>query len=161
MVTLEQLTALPLHHRATITTDHLDLMGHMNIRHYMSLFDNASWHMFNSLGMTSDYYREQQAGGFALEQHIRYLAEVRLGETVAIRIRLLGRTAKRIHFMAFMVNETTDKLAATLEGLGSHADMRIRRTAPYPPHIAANIDALLSQHQQLTWDAPVCGVIKP
>jgi acyl-CoA thioester hydrolase len=159
MIPLDQLQQLPLFHRTTIPTDYLDAMGHMNVRWYMALFDTASWKFFETFGMDDDYYRNQQGGGFALKHFIQYLAEVRVGETVAIRGRVLGRSVKRVHFILFMVNETTSTLAATLEALGSHADMRIRRTAPYPPDIAARIDAMLEAQRKLDWEAPTCGVI--
>jgi acyl-CoA thioester hydrolase len=161
MPTTDQIAQLPLLHRATIPTDYLDAMGHMNVRWYLALFDQASWRFFESFGMDAEYYQTQQAGGFALKHFIHYLAEVRAGETVAIHARMLGRSAKRIHFMLFMVNETTNTLAATLEGLGSHADMRIRRTSPYPPDLAARLDVMVAEHATLDWDAPVCGVIAP
>lgn len=161
MVTIEQVNTLPLYYRKTIPHEYLDEMEHMNVRWYMSLFDDAAYPFFASFGMHKEYYKQDQAGGFALRQFINYLAEVRVGETVAIHSRVLGRSAKRIHFMHFMRNETTNKLAATMEALGSHADLRIRRTSPYPPHIAAKIDAILSKQNKLDWDAPVCGVIKP
>ncbi|MEM7346643.1 MAG: thioesterase family protein [Chloroflexota bacterium] len=159
--TVPQVEQLPLYHRETISEKHLDVMGHLNIRWYMALFDEGAWHFFSTFGMDQDYYENQQGGGFALQQFVRYLAEVRVGETITIRIRMLARSSKRIQFMSFMVNETTGKLAATLESLGAHADMTIRRTAPYPDHIATKIDAIIDNQNQLGWDAPVCGVIKP
>lgn len=161
MVTVEQVEQLPLFHRAVISAAMLDTMGHMNVRHYAAIFDDAAWKFFESLGMTLAYNQANNAGGFALKQFITYLAEVRLGETVAVRCCMLGRSAKRMHMMYFMVNETRGILAATLEGLGAHADMQIRRTAPFPPHIAHNIDALIAQQNALGWDLPVCGVIAP
>ena len=161
MIPVEQIEKLPLYNRVTIPTDYLDLMGHLNIRWYVAIYDDAAWGLFADIGMNENYYHECKAGGFALQQFIRYLAEVRVGETVAIRARVLGRSEKRVHFMLFMVNETTQKLASTFEVLGSHADMSVRRTSPYPPNIAAKIDALLTEHNTLDWDAPVCGIIKP
>lgn len=161
MITLEQLETLPLFHRAVIPKSYLDAMGHMNVRWYMALFDTAAWGFFASFGMDEEYFYAENAGGFALKQFARYLAEVRAGETVAIRTRALGRSAKRIHFMHFMFNETTGQLAATLEVLGAHADMALRRTTPFPAHIIAKIDVILSEQGKLDWDAPVCGVIRP
>lgn len=159
--TLDQITQLPCYHRATIPQAYLDVMGHMNIRHYMGLFDDAAWGFFADFGMTEAYYQSTTGGAFALEQHICYLAEVHLGETVAIHTRVNGRTAKRIHFIHFMINETTSKLAATLEVIGSHANRETRRTSPFPPEIAAQIDQLLASHRQLNWSAPLCGIMKP
>ncbi len=158
-IPLDKITALPLMSRATVTPDLLDIMGHMNVRHYLGLFDDAAWQFFESFGMTTDYYQQNNTGGFALEHHIRYLSEVRLGEQVAIYARILSRNAKRIHFMYFMVNETKGVLSATLEGVGSHADLSVRRTSPYPQAIADKIDAILHEHQALGWEAPVNGMI--
>jgi acyl-CoA thioesterase FadM len=158
-LTPQHVAALPLFHVETIPEDYIDAMGHMNVHWYMALFDKAGWKFFASLGMDRRYYEEEKGGGFALQQFINYLAEVRAGETVAIRIRLIARSARRIHFMHFMLNETTGKLACTMEVLGSHADMSIRRTSPYPAHIADRIDALLAEHNQLDWEPPICGVI--
>jgi acyl-CoA thioester hydrolase len=159
-VEMAALGELPLYHRQTIPKEYLDAMGHMNVRWYMALFDEASWRFFAALGMDEEYYRERRLGGFALKHHIQYLAEVREGQTVSVRTRLLDRSAKRIHFMHFLINETAGNLAATLESLGTHADMRRRRSAPVPEDVAAKIDAILAHHRRLAWQAPVCGVIR-
>jgi acyl-CoA thioester hydrolase len=160
MVNLEQLESLPLSHRFTIPREYLDLMGHMNVRWYMALFDEASWKFFATVGMDEAYYCSGKGGSFALQHFIRYLAEVRAGETVAIHTRILGRSDTRLHFMHFMINESTRKLATTLEALGAHADLTIRRIAPYPEHIATQIDAILFGQGRLDWEAPICGAIQ-
>lgn len=131
----------------------------MNVRYYLSLFDDSSWNFFASFGMDSAYYESKMGGSFALQQFIQYVAEVHLDETVAIHGRLIGRSAKRIHFMFFMVNVTTGRLAATVETLGSHADLELRRTSPFPEYIAAQIDEMIAAHNQLDWQPPLCGAI--
>ena len=161
MISIENIRQLPLHYRTTIPESYLDQMGHMNIQWYLALSNDAIPNFFKSFGVGFAYFKANQAGVFALKHHLQYLAEVRVGETVAMHTRVLGRSAKRLHFMQFMVNESQGKLACTIEVLNSHIDMSIRRTSPYPPHIAAQLDVLLAEHQQLTWDAPVCGAIKP
>jgi acyl-CoA thioester hydrolase len=161
MLAVEQLQQLPLFHRASIPPEYLDIMEHMNVQWYMELYNQAAWRMFDSFGMNEDYYTSQQAGAFALKQFIQYLAEVHVGETVAIRSRFLGRSAKRIHVMHFMINETTGVLASTMEVLAAHADLRIRRTSPFPPHIASKIDTMIAEHEQLGWEPSLSGVIHP
>lgn len=158
-VTFEQLQALPLYHRETIPTDYLDSMGHMNVRWYMALFDEATWHFFNAIGMTRDYFINSHAGGFALKNFINYWREVRAGQTVALRTRLIGRTDKRFHFMHFMLDETAGQVASSLESLGTHADLKLRRSAPLPGFIANAFDAQLAHDNRLEWQAPVCGAI--
>jgi acyl-CoA thioester hydrolase len=160
-ITLSQLEQLPCFKRLAIGPEHLDVMGHMNVRHYMAIFDEAAWRFFASFGMDEAYYRGGEGGGFALQQSVRYLVECRVGDVVSVRGRMIGRSAKRIHFMLFMINESKGTLAATIETLGAHADMQLRRTSPYPPHIAARIDALIAESEALDWEAPVCGAIWP
>jgi acyl-CoA thioester hydrolase len=158
-VSLAGLERLRLYHRQFIPEHYMDAMGHMNVRWYLAVFDEASWHFFAALGMDAEYFEKRQLGGFALKHFIRYLAEVRAGESVAVRTRVLARSEKRFQFMHFMINETTGRLAATLEALGTHADMRRRRSSSIPPDIAGNFDRLLFRDRSLDWKAPVCGAI--
>lgn len=154
---IDLLESLPVVYRAPIPPEYRDHMDHMNVRWYLALYDEAGDNMYQLYGQTPEYYRAHQTGGFDLEHHIRYLAEVRVGDTVAIRARLLKRSAKRLHYMMFMVNETRGLLSSTFECINSHADLKLRRTSPYPDFIAQQIDALIAQHRLLDWDAPVCG----
>ena len=161
MITLPQLEPLLQVYQETIPASYLDKMGHMNVRYYVGIFDEATWRFFTRLGMDPVYFRSTNNGMFALEQHIRYLAEVCQGETVIVHARLLGRSTKRIHFMHFMINATTGKLAATLEVVGSHVDTSQRRSSPIPEPVTAQIDAILIEHGRLDWAAPICGVMRP
>lgn len=158
-VTLHQLKNLPLYYQETIPADYIDAMGHMNVRWYMALFDQATWYFFDAFGMTADYYTDSHAGAFALRQFIQYFSEIREGQTVAIRTRVLGRTDKRFHFMHFMINETTGQVASSFESMGTHADLKQRRSAPFPPFIAEAFDAMLERDRRLDWEAPVCGIL--
>ena len=156
---LADIQQLPAYYQVTIPEDYIDLMGHMNVSYYMQIFDQAGWEFFASLGMDEAYYRSGEGGGFALTHIIRYLAEVRLGETVRVYTRVLGHSTKRVHFMQFIVNETRPAISATMEGLGSHANLQTRRTSPYPPRIFQAIAERYNAHQQLNWDAHASGII--
>ena len=158
-IPVEKITALPNIYQTTIPPEYRDENGHMNVRWYMAIFDEAGYPFVAMLGITPEYHQQHGTGGFDLEHHLHYLNEVHVGEIVSMYLRVLGRSAKRIHYMMFMVNQTRHTLASTFECVNSFADLTVRRTAPYPPEIAAKIDALLAQHQALDWDAPACGVI--
>lgn len=156
---LEKITALGAIYRLTIPPEYEDENGHMNVRHYMTVFDDAGYPLVASLGLTPAYHKVHNTGGYDLEHHVHYLSEVMIGDTVAVYARLVARSQKRIHYLMFMVNETRGKLASIFECVNSFADLSVRKTAPYPPEIAEKIDALLAQHQTLDWDAPTCGVM--
>ena len=159
LVPLEKLAILPLYHREAIPETYLDAMGHMNVRWYMALFDTSVWNFFISQGLDENYFVRKQMGVFALKHFIQYFTEVKVDETVAMHIRLLGRTEKRFHFMNFMINETTGKLSAILEVLGTHADLKLRKAVSMPQNIAQKFDAQIAVDHQLGWEAPVSGVI--
>lgn len=159
LVPLDRIEVLPLYHRETIPADYLDAMGHMNVRWYMALFDTAIWQFFKSYGLDQEYFTKEKSGVFALKHFIQYFAEVKVGEAVGLRIRLIGRSDKRFQFMAFMINETTGKLASTLEVLGTHADLTIRRASPLAPVITQKFDEKLAEDQALGWEAPLSGAI--
>ena len=83
-IELKDIQALPRYHGETITTEYLDIMGHMNVRWYIALFSRAVTGLFQEIGMTEEYFAPGKAGSFALRQFINYLAEVRVGEEVSI-----------------------------------------------------------------------------
>lgn len=161
MIALEKIRALPRTHQATIPPEYLDEMGHMNIRWYIALFDQAAWTTFRLIGADYDFMQAHQSGVFALKQFIQYFAEVRVGEKVSIYSRFLGRSDKRLHKIHFMVNDDKDVLASTIEVIATHIDMTTRRSAVWLPELTGQLDALIAAHQRLDWDAPLCGVLSP
>ena len=68
-----------------------DEMGHMNVLWYAHLFGEAIGGFFALVGLTRDYMEANQAGTFALEQHTRFLRELRAGQHVTIARHLAGR----------------------------------------------------------------------
>ena len=155
------LASLPIVHRAVIPETYLDEMGHMNVMWYTHLFSEAAWGLFQLAGLTREHFTTHRTGSFALAQHFHYWKEVRLGQHVTLRSRVLGRSAKRWHTIQFMTIDELDVLAATSEAIGTYVDMTVRRSKAMPPVITDSIDRLLMEHTKLDWDAPVCGALKP
>lgn len=158
-IPLAKITALTCIYRQVIPPEYQDENGHMNMRWYLAVFDDAGYPLAAQFGLTDEFHQQNGSGGFDLEHHLHFLNEVMVGDTVAVYARVVARSAKRVHYLLFMVNETRDKLAAIFECVNSFADLTQRRTAPYPDAIAARIDAVIAQHAALDWDAPVCGVM--
>jgi acyl-CoA thioester hydrolase len=154
------LSTLPIMHRTMIPEDYIDAMGHMNVMWYTHLFGKATWALFQHVGMDRAYFQSGR-GTFALKQFFSYLVEVRFGEEITIRTRVLGRSPKRLHVMHFMSKGTPEVLTTTCEFLSTHVDLEIRRSSPFPEPIAAAIDRLAAEQAGLGWDAPVCGVLGP
>lgn len=136
-----------------------DYNGHVNIQYYMALYEQGGWPMVSEMGMDEGYFRDRRCGLFDLEHHLFYLNEIHVGDEVSVHARLVDRTTKRFHGVMFIVNDTRDKLASTLEYVTSGADLDQRRTAPFPADIAERLDRLVEAHGKLAWPPPLCGVM--
>jgi acyl-CoA thioester hydrolase len=158
-ISLDQLADLPLLHRTVIPPVYEDRNGHMNVRWYLALYDMAGDAMYPMLGLSEDYLVASRMGGFDLEHHLWYASEVHIGDTVVLRARIVARSAKLMHYLMFMVNETRGGLASTFECVHAHADLTARRTAPFPPQVAVKIDAWIDAHRARAWPAPVSGAM--
>jgi acyl-CoA thioesterase FadM len=154
------LSTLPIMHRTIVPEDYIDAMGHMNVMWYTHLFGKATVALFQQVGMDRAYFQSGR-GAFALKQLFSYLVEVRFGEEITIRSRVLGRSAKRLHVMHFMSKGTPEVLTTTNEFLSTHVDLESRRSSPFPGLVAAAIDRLAAEHAGLGWEPPVCGVMGP
>lgn len=131
----------------------------MNMMWYTHLIDHASFGLYDRINFGKKYHAEAGTASFALEEHTRYLAEVRAGESLTIRTRMLGVGRKTFHLMHFIIKDEGEVLAATTEMLSVHIDMETRRSSPLPDEIAQRFRAYLDEHEKLAWAAPVCGAM--
>ncbi len=159
--TVEQVRTLPRYFERRVPEEHLDQNGHMNIRHYLGLYDDAGFSFFASIGIDLSYFTERRLGIFDLEHHLWYLDECHVGDAVAVHGRLVARSPKRLHGVWFLINETRGTLSNVFEWVSSHADLAQRRTAPFPDELAATLDAIIAEHAKLPWAVPMSGVIQP
>ena len=158
--TLGEIRQLNRVYEMTIPTSFLDENRHVNVQYYVHLVERGLGEIFRRVGLGEHYAAADKIGNFALEQHIRYLAEILFNERVSVYIRLVELSPKRAYFMGFLVNESRAELAATVEVVMMNVDIVRRRGTPFPPAAKEQLDALLAKHQKLLWRAPVCGVMR-
>ncbi len=161
MITPDQLMTLPLCVQVTVKLNQLDPFGYLTAHTLVSLADEAGYVYYAEFGVDAAYFESGVNGAFTLSLMLDRYAPVQAGDTLGVRYRLLGYSYKRVHSMAFVVNETKQEIAATVELLDSHANLVERRTAPWPDEVAAQLAVLLERHHALDWEAPVCGVLQP
>lgn len=160
-ISVEEITQLrPLCLRRTIPEAYLDLNNHMNMRWYVALFDDAGDTLHDHLGLTREFRSASGAGTMDLEHHTWFINEVAAGSKICVYTRMVARSAKMIHYLMFMVNESTGKVAARFECVNALVDLQARKTTPYPAEILTRIDALLAEQSQLGWAPPVSGAMR-
>ena len=158
---VQEVAMLPITNRATVSEDWIDSMGHMNVMWYMHLFSQAVLGLLPLFGLDREVLKSSGRGTFALETHIHYLSELRVGSQVVVHSRILGRSEKRMHFIHFMVNQDDNRLSATSEIVNAIVDLNTRRMAGLPEEIASRCDRVISEHAALPWTAPTTGSMGP
>jgi acyl-CoA thioester hydrolase len=148
---------LPITYRDMVRDEHIDLMGHMNVMYYTHFIERATLPLYELFNFGLEYHTHSGFGSFVIEEHTRYLNEVRLGDAITVFSRLIGRGRKTLHYINFMRRDRDGALAATMEKMGIHIDLASRKSAPLPDAMTTAYDALLAEHQSLGWDAPLSG----
>ena len=155
------LSQLPVTHQEVIPEGYLDSMNHMNVAWYTHLFGTATMSFYRMFGLSREYMEANHTGIFALEAHIRYVGEVRVGQHVTLRSRALARNSKRLHFIHFMEIDETNRLSSFCEFVAGHMEMKTRRMSAILEPVASGFDGILAEHRALDWDPPVCGSMGP
>jgi acyl-CoA thioester hydrolase len=131
----EQLVVLPAFSAQGVPTAFEDINGHLNVRHYV--------------GIASE--------GLDAEHHLTYLSELRTGDRISVRVRLVGRSARAAHAVVYLLDDTHHKLSCVVEEIFLHLDMGTRRTAPWPEDVAKGLDGRIAEHQALPWQPGLSG----
>jgi acyl-CoA thioester hydrolase len=133
-----------------------DQNGHVNVGFYLALYNDSGWPMLGLIGVDEAYFTERKMGLVDLDNHIRYLRELHVGDRVTAYGRFFGKDEKRMHGMVFIVNDDTKMLASTIEFLSISIDLRKRKPAAIPDDVASRLDAVINAHQKLSWTVPTC-----
>jgi acyl-CoA thioester hydrolase len=155
----DEVAALPRLTQVVVPAEMGDANGHLNVRHHVALHDDGGWLHMAAFGFDPAAIEARRLNFFDLEHHIRYLDEVHVGDTVSTRYRTLGRTAKAVHLMSFLLDDSRRTLASTIEIVTVHVDLDTRRTVAIDPADAARLDARIEADGALPWPAPTSGVL--
>lgn len=132
-----------LTYRGTVYPWHCDHVGHMNVMWYVGKFDEATWQLFNALGLSRGRLRAAHRGMAAVDQHIAYLHELHAGATVSVHSTLLEVHARRLVFEHEMLDDETGAPAARTRLVGVHLDTDARRACALPDDVLAAARARL------------------
>src|SRR5512133_3352337 len=110
-------------YRGVVYPGQCDHMGHMNVMWYVGKFDEATWQLFNAVGLSPSRIRDTSRGMAGLEQHIEYKRELRAGDIITIRSGILEVREKTLRFAHRMHNDETGELAATTTLTAVHLDL--------------------------------------
>ncbi len=134
---------MELTYRGTVYPWDCDHMGHMNVRHFVGKFDEATWQLFNIVSITSDYIKNNNRGMVAVEQNIIYKNEALPGDCISIFSEILEVKKKSIHFKHTMKDSTSELIYAETELTGVHIDTKKRKSCEFSPEMYQAIQGLI------------------
>ncbi len=134
-----------------------DLNGHLNIRHYLGIASEGLDEALVPLGILQNWPRVADQAVFSAEHHLTYVTELRTGDRISVRVRLVGRSERAAHAVAYLVDETRQRLSYVMEEIFLHVDMTTRRTSPWPADVAAALDRRVAEEGALPWAPELSG----
>jgi acyl-CoA thioester hydrolase len=155
--TYDQLSALPAYSQQVVPSAFEDFNGHLNIRHYLGIASEGLDESLVPLGILQNWPRVADQAVFTAEHHLTYLAELRTGDNISVRARLVGRSERAAHAVVYLVDETHQRLSYVMEEILLHVDMTTRRTSPWPEDVAAALDRRVADDQSLPWPVELSG----
>jgi acyl-CoA thioester hydrolase len=133
-----------LTYRGMVYPWHCDHMGHMNVMWYVGKFDEATWQLFATMGLTGARLRQDGLGLAAVEQRIEYKRELVAGDLLTIYSYVQEVREKAVVFVHEMTNQATHELAARTTLVGVCIDATTRRARPLPDDVRERVANLCS-----------------
>ncbi len=122
-------------YRGTVYPWHCDHMGHMNVMWYVGKFDEATWNVFASVGMTIDFMRSNGSATAGVEQNITYKRELLAGDVIAVYSDVLEVRDRAVRIRHEMKMAVTQETVATMTLTAVHLDVKTRRATPFPESV--------------------------
>jgi len=107
-------------------------MGHMNVMWYVGKFDEATWQLFGSFGLSPTRLRNERIGLAAVEQRLEYKRELFAGDLLTIRSSIDEVREKSLVLIHEMINQETEEMAARTIITGVCMDLATRKARPLP-----------------------------
>lgn len=155
--TYDQLAALPAFAAMAVPAAFEDLNGHLNIRHYLGIASEGLDESLVEVGILQQWPTVAGSAVFTAEHHLTYLSELRTGDQISVRVRMLGRSARAAHVQVSLLDDGKQLVSYVMEEIFLHIDMESRRTADWPGDVAAALDERIARDQALPFESLVSG----
>ena len=156
--TYDELVGLPAYVEQPVPMPFEDINGHLNVRHYIGIASEGLDESLVSIGIPFNWPMQGHAC-FSAEHHCTFLHELRTGDRMSARVRLLGRSERAAHTLVYLLDDTHERLSYVMEEIFLHIDMETRRTAPWPAEVAAALDERIAEHAELPFSVHTSGCV--
>ncbi|MGW7447004.1 acyl-CoA thioesterase [Kitasatospora sp. NPDC054795] len=117
--------------RITVRGYETDSQGHLNQAVYLQYAEHARWEYLRAAGIRQADLVAEGVGPVVLETTVKYLRELRAGDSVEVGCSFMWREGKTFQLVQRLVRED-GVLAAEITGVGGILDLTERRLVADP-----------------------------
>lgn len=117
--------------RGAVNTWECDDNDHLNVQFYTVRASDGAFFLRHELGLAPSYIRATGRTMIALEEHTRFHRELRAGDPIRLRSRLIDMRARTLVVYHELLNAATEETAATVVAVSAHFDMKTRKVIPW------------------------------
>ncbi len=139
----------PRMHETRIKPEWIDEYGHMNVAHYVTVCDQATWAFWNMVNGGNGMDDRDGHEYIILESHINYINEVILDDPVYVTTQLIAHDDKRFILFHKMWRETDGALSATNEVKGLAFNLKERRIENFIGDVHEALAKTQKEHEAL------------
>lgn len=139
----------PVLYRGVVHPWHHDIFGHMNVRHYAPVFDDASFHFYAAMGLSlGAMLADHGVHVVTARSETNFVKELKAGDLFFIdgAVTRLGNRSVTVHLR--LQHAETGALHATHDITEVFFDPRTRQSAPMPDAVRAVYVQFLAADQR-------------
>jgi acyl-CoA thioester hydrolase len=118
--------------KGAVLASEYDAEAYMNSQMYVSRFDQATWFLLQSIGLTPGGIKQKKLRVAIVRQNYQFLAELRGGELITIRSAFFAVGAKHVRFIHQMFDSVTERMVATSDCTAVLAGLKTGKSVSLP-----------------------------
>lgn len=126
-----------------------DYNGHVNYAAYAMAADPAIDALYAAAGLDSAYRKTAERSDYVVESRFFYLKEIRQGQQMEARSRLIDFDNKRTHIYCEICDHDSGELSAVAHIISLHVDSKRAKSAEFEAFATAAFAKLKAAHCQL------------
>ncbi|REE18150.1 (3S)-malyl-CoA thioesterase [Paraburkholderia sp. BL27I4N3] len=135
-------------YRGVVYPAQSDAMGHMTVQYYVAAFDQAMWHLVESIGYDPEWRHSRNEGWADVRYEIDFRGELKVGDLFRVEsdVTKVGNSSLKSHHRLFGPGH---KLAAEVHMTSVYFHLLDRRSIPIPDSVSAGARQLLEELAQV------------
>jgi acyl-CoA thioester hydrolase len=130
--------------RSIVMPAQCDVYGHLNVRHYAALFDDAGWHVLARAGISLAEVRARGLGTVVATLTIDFHHEITAGQLVLVQGAVTRVGTKSFAYELRLYEADAMTHCATEKAVEVCFDTRARKAVPLPEDIKRKLETLLT-----------------